>query len=304
VIYFCIPALDEAPTVGLLLWKIRRVMEDFPREYEILVLDDASADATPEVLQPYARVLPLTVLRSERTGGYAAAVERLLREAVSRSTHPKRDVAVVLQADFTENPEDVPALLRKLEGGADVVGSLPVETGEEAPRPLRWSRKGLPWLLPRAALPRGLGDPFTGFRAYRISVLRRTFADGKTPLLTRAGWAANAELLMAVAPHVRRGDAAPVTVRHDRHARDSRFLAWGAVREVWELRRTAPRLAPPAPAPEAGAPPPPRAPRAAAAVPPADAGTDLDSQPERERRPRPRRPRKKPPVPEGSTDAS
>ena len=42
MIYICIPAYNEADTVGVLLWKIRRVMENFPRDYELLVLDDAS----------------------------------------------------------------------------------------------------------------------------------------------------------------------------------------------------------------------------------------------------------------------
>ncbi len=39
------------------------------------MLDDGSNDATGEVLEPYARVLPLTVLRHENRRGYAASVE-------------------------------------------------------------------------------------------------------------------------------------------------------------------------------------------------------------------------------------
>ena len=40
MIYVCIPSYNEAPTVGLLLWKVRQVFAGFPREYQLLVLDD------------------------------------------------------------------------------------------------------------------------------------------------------------------------------------------------------------------------------------------------------------------------
>ena len=45
MIYVCIPAHNEASTIGVLLWKIRKVMLEFGREYEVLILDDASTDA-------------------------------------------------------------------------------------------------------------------------------------------------------------------------------------------------------------------------------------------------------------------
>jgi hypothetical protein len=268
VIYICIPALNEAPTVGVLLWRIRQVMAEFRRDYHLIVLDDGSTDATAEVLGPYERVLPLTLLRNERTGGYAAALERLLRETVARSTHPKRDIAVVLQADFTEPPEEIPALVKKLEGGADVVGSAVAGTDTELPRGLRWSRRGLPWLLGRAALPREGGDPMSGFRAYRVHVLKRAMQDREgAPLLTRQGWAANAELLMAVAPHTRRADQSAVQLKYMRRDRETRFDAWPTLKETWELVRRAPRrvarsvAAEPAPAPAAAAVSAPAAPR-------------------------------------------
>ncbi|HEU0014172.1 MAG TPA: glycosyltransferase family 2 protein [Longimicrobium sp.] len=270
MIYICIPALNEEPTIGVLLWRVRQVMAEFRRDYHLIVLDDGSTDATAEVLEPYTRVLPLDVIRNPTTQGYAAAVDRLLREAVAHSTHPKRDAVVLLQGDFTEPPEEIPTLVRKLEGGADVVGSTVGEVVGEVARGMRWSRRGLPWLLSRAALPKDAGDPFSGFRAYRVQVVRRALADrAGQPLLTRDGWAANAELLLAVAPHSRRADEATVGLRYTRRQRESRFRAWPAVRETWDLARRAPRRerlvsveaavaveAPPSPAP-------PRAPREA-----------------------------------------
>lgn len=286
MIYICIPALDEAQTVGVLLWRIRQVMAEFRRDYHLIVVDDGSQDATAQVLEPYARVLPLSVIRHERTRGYPAALETLVRETVARSTHPKRDVAVFLQADFTEPPEEIPSLVKRMEGGADVVGSSIATVDGEVTRGMRWSRRGLPWLLKRAALPREISDPFSGFRGYRVQVLKRALGDAEgRPFLTRAGWAANAELLLRVSPHARRAEDAEVQLRYTRRERASRFQPWDALREAWALARTAPRgrltlSAPAIPAPASAPSAPSPAPRAA---------SPEEAREERPRRERPRR---------------
>ena len=121
MIYVCIPSHNEAATIGLLLWKIRQVFAGFAREYHLLALDDGSTDATSEILEPYARVLPLTVIRHEQRQGYAASVEELLRQAVELTDRPKRDAAILLHADFTHNPQVIPDLVRRVESGADIV---------------------------------------------------------------------------------------------------------------------------------------------------------------------------------------
>ena len=50
MIYVCIPSHNEAPTVGLLLWKIRQVFSGFPREYHLLVVDDVPHVARCEIV--------------------------------------------------------------------------------------------------------------------------------------------------------------------------------------------------------------------------------------------------------------
>jgi glycosyltransferase involved in cell wall biosynthesis len=237
LIYICIPSHDEAATIGLVLWKIRRVMDEFPRDYELIVLDDGSNDGTPDVLSPYARVLPLHLLTNPRPQGYAAALERLLREAASRASHPRRDMAIVLQGDFSEAPEEIPALVRRLEGGADLVLAVPREAPQAEPRVIRWARRGVAWMVRGMPLPEGV-DPLSGFRAYRISSVKKALAerDGE-PLLSGRGRSANLELLAAVFPYVRRSDVVEVEIRPGRRQRPTRLRSWETLVDLWHVAR-------------------------------------------------------------------
>ena len=239
MIYFCIPAYNEERTVGVVLWKLRQVMAELGRDYQIIVVDDASTDSTPAVLSPYIRVLPLTVLRNQERRGYADSLELAIREAVRRSPYPKRDAVIVLQADFTEDPDVAPAMIKRIEAGADVVAT-DAQTEPTAPRSIRWGRKFLRWLL-RGQEWAAFGDPLSGLRAYRIVVLKRALdARGTSRLLTWNDVGANVELLSQTAPVARRNDVIESTIKHHRLQRASRFTFMTAWREVRGAKRAKP----------------------------------------------------------------
>jgi hypothetical protein len=235
MIYICIPAHNEQQTVGVVLWKLRQVFADFPRDYQLLVGDDASTDKTADVLEPYTRVLPLTVIRSEQQNGYAATLEMLLREAVRRSEYPKRDVVVTLQADFSDEPDDLVPLLKRIEAGADVAAGNKVSKSKPT-RMRRLSRSLAFFFVRKLKLPEGLETPFDGYRAYRVYSVRRAIEEraGKR-LLRFAGWAVHAELLRSVLPHARRVDVVDVVDRTDRMQRPRREQPFAAAMQVRAL---------------------------------------------------------------------
>ena len=240
LIFITLPARDEERTIGVLLWKVRKVMADFGRPYEILVLDDASADATPDILERYRAFLPLRVIRPPRPLGYGAAVSRLLAEAVERSSYPKRDVAVTLQADFSENPGDLVSMVKAIEGGADLVAGIPPDNDGALPVRLRLSKAAAPLILGRAYSNAPVSDPLDSYRAYRIVVLKKAFreAEGDRPLASSRGWGANLEILSRTAPYAKRINERPCGGGLPRRGRASRFRALPSLTELVGLRRT------------------------------------------------------------------
>jgi len=239
MIYICIPAHNEARTLGVLLWKIRRVLKEFDRDYRVLVLDDASTDDTSEVLERYRQVLPLEVLHSSERLGHGGSLDRGLRHIVAAAPYPKRDIAVTLQADFTEGPEHLVPLVKAIEGGADIVSGMVEEIGGQ-PRSVEFLR----WLARRvlrgstAAAP--VRDPLCGLRAYRVVVLRKALRErGERPLAEGSGWTANLELARELTPYARRISDTPVSLRYDLRRRRSRMRLISTIRGLLRARKLA-----------------------------------------------------------------
>jgi glycosyltransferase involved in cell wall biosynthesis len=248
MIYVCIPSHNEAPTVGLLLWKIRQVFAGFPREYQLLVLDDGSTDATGEVLQPYARVLPLTVIRHTERKGYAASVQRLLRTALELTDRPKRDAVILMHAEFTHNPQVIPDLVRRIESGADLViaeGRLEREPSLSQ----RMLRRFASQLLRGTVTVPGVQDLVSGFAIVRLVALRNAMRSHVNGFLVTDGWAANAELYWRTGRYARRVECVPSVERHDLRQRPSRVRPADEALNLWRARSKL-RAAPIAPAAE------------------------------------------------------
>lgn len=235
MIYVCIPSYNEAPTIGLLLWKIRQVFAGFQREYQMLVLDDGSSDSTAEVLERYTRVLPLTVVRHPERRGYAASIEELLRLAVDRTDRPKRDCAILMHADFAHGPHFIPDLVRRIESGADIVIAQTKLEGEPS-RVRRWIRRLAPHLLRGAVSVPGVTDVVSGFSVFRLVTLRNAFRSAPGRLLVTQGWAANAELYGRASRHARRVETISAVERRDLRQRESRAGSWAPMMNVWRSR--------------------------------------------------------------------
>jgi hypothetical protein len=242
VLYLAIPAYNEVATIGVLLWRLRTVLAEFPREYEVVVYDDASTDETAEVAAQYEQAMPVSVVRGTRHLGYSGAVEALLREVAGRTRYPRRDAVLLLQGDFTDPPGIVPEFARRFDGGADlVVGERLVVA--DAPTAVKRLFKGAHWAMRPFVRVDGVRDLTASMRLMRISVLRdalRAAPGNGAGWLAGDSWTANTDLLLRLVPHARRVEAVPLEPTYGVRMRETRRVAMrdalAALKWAWGAR--------------------------------------------------------------------
>lgn len=125
-----IPVFNEAATLPLLLPRLGDVLRD--ENWEIIFINDGSADATPAILDFAANNDGrIKVLHFTRNFGHQAAVTAGLDFATG-------DAVVVMDADLQDPPELLPRMLALLEQGYDIVSPQRITRASET-RFKRWS---------------------------------------------------------------------------------------------------------------------------------------------------------------------
>jgi glycosyltransferase involved in cell wall biosynthesis len=159
-----IPVHNEEHSILPLYDRLTAVLEQLERPYEILFVDDASTDRSFELLANLVETDgQLKVIRLRRNFGQTAALSAGFHEA-------KGEVVIAMDGDLQHAPEDIPALLEKIDAGYDIASGW---RKHRVDHPL--SRK-LPsrianWLMAKASGVE-LRDFGTTFKAYRAGVLK------------------------------------------------------------------------------------------------------------------------------------
>jgi glycosyltransferase involved in cell wall biosynthesis len=155
-----IPAHNEEQTLPWVLRDLNDTTASLPHdEFEIIVVDDHSSDATANVSRQFGAM----VVHNEGRGGKGMA----LRAGFARATG---DVIVMMDADYSHRAEDLPVLLQSLTGATGLVIGSRVYGGSDEYTPVR--ALGNVFLTAALGLCTGrfLSDALNGYKAFRRDV--------------------------------------------------------------------------------------------------------------------------------------
>ena len=159
-----IPIHNEEPALLPLYDRLTTVLEALQRTYEIIFIDDASTDRSFDLLSNLVEVdSRLKVVRLRRNFGQTAALAAGFDEA-------QGEVIVSLDGDLQHDPEDIPALLEKIDEGFDIASGWRKDRVDNAVTRKIPSRIAN-WMMKRASGVE-LHDFGTTFKAYRAEILK------------------------------------------------------------------------------------------------------------------------------------
>ena len=110
-----IPVYNERESVAPLVEALHAALAPMRRSFEIVLVDDGSTDGTWEALRELRERYPrLHLIQFRRNYGQTAAMSAGFHESHG-------DIVVTLDADMQNDPADIPALVARIDAGADVV---------------------------------------------------------------------------------------------------------------------------------------------------------------------------------------
>src|SRR5580658_8134866 len=159
-----VPIHNEEHSILPLYDRLTSVLVALGRHFEILFVDDASTDRSYELLSHLVQTdQRLKVIRLRRNFGQTAALSAGFHEARGK-------IIIAMDGDLQHAPEDIPALLRKIDEGYDIASGWRKERLDNAIT-RRIPSRIANWLMAKAS-GIDLRDFGTTFKAYRAEVLK------------------------------------------------------------------------------------------------------------------------------------
>lgn len=157
-----IPAYNEEKTLSPVLEDIKKVMQKAGYHYHVLVVDDGSDDKTSSVAKKHGAI----VVRNKRNLGLADTFKREMEECLKL----KADIIVHTDADGQYPSSYIPAMIKKVEQGCDLVLGSRFDKGKYSGSFMKKLGNIAFAKVFSGLLKQKITDTTTGFRAFTSEV--------------------------------------------------------------------------------------------------------------------------------------
>lgn len=227
---FVVPAYNEEPNLPRLIEDLESRPELFPPGSRIIVVDDGSADRTPEIVIQYTGPLPLELLRFEQNQGPGAAFRAGFAAALESC--PEHALVVTLEADTTSDLDALPQMIERAEAGAELVlASWQMENVAPARRLL----SGAAGFVVRHTLGVEAKTVSSFFRVYKARTLRAAIERYGDSFVREQGFACKAEILANIARMGARIEEVTVQLDWTRREGESKMPVFRTMLAYWRM---------------------------------------------------------------------
>lgn len=211
-----IPVYNEEDSIGPLLKNFDLVFASTGLNIEVVVVNDGSTDRTVEMVRNYKTNLVVHCIDHSINGGLGKVIRDGLVYACDHCQD--EDIVVTLDGDNSHHPNLIPGMVKSINEGSGIVIASRFRPGARI-YGLSWSRKQFSALARLlftvfARIP-GVRDYTCGYRAYRVSLLKKGFAHYGDRFIQENGFSCMVEILLKLALFKPVCRELPLVLRYD-----------------------------------------------------------------------------------------
>lgn len=234
-IVVALPAFNEEEAIPLLLASLRRELTEAGFHYEVIVVDDGSADDTALAASQASFDMPVRVVQHPVNQGLAAALRTAFDSALAQSN--PGDIIVTMDADNTHLPGSIARLVQLIREGNDVAIASRYQAGARVVGvPLHRNLLSLAARgLFKVCFPiQGVRDYTCGYRAYRRELLDEAARHYGDQFVSEQGFSCMVDVLLKMRRFRPIMAEAPLILRYDQKGGVSKMHV---ARTVWQTLR-------------------------------------------------------------------
>src|SRR3989339_1805500 len=210
-----LPAYNEAESLRSLLPSLIKSLAEEGKKFYIYVVDDGSVDGTAAQAKKFSSN-KVILIKHGRNLGLAETINSGLRRALKDSGDD--DIIVTMDADNSHLPGLINRMVRLIEEGHDIVISSRFVAGARV-RGVPLGRSILSWggsFLFKLLFPiQGVRDYTCGYRAYRVSLLKKAMKKYGKSFIDQKGFSCMVDILLKLREFDPIVTEVPMILRYD-----------------------------------------------------------------------------------------